>query len=140
MFLHDPTGAEESAFLEKDRAANGYVMNLERVWAWPRGFVPRRRRAARNRRRCADTSEAALRRWAQRVVHDPNSASAEDVDTLGAAGLSDREIFEATVYVALRLAFSTVNDALGARPDTKLVADAPAEVLAAVTYGRVPSG
>jgi hypothetical protein len=55
---------------------------------------------------------------------------------LRAAGLSDREIFEATVYVAFRLAFSTVNDALGARPDQRLVASAPPEVRAAVAYGR----
>ena len=55
------------------------------------------------------------------------------------AGLADREIFEATAYVAFRLAFSTVNDALGAQPDEELVAEAPPEVRAAVTYGRPSS-
>jgi alkylhydroperoxidase/carboxymuconolactone decarboxylase family protein YurZ len=34
----------------------------------------------------------------------------------------DEEIFDATVFVAFRLAFSTVNDALGARPDLQLAA------------------
>src|SRR5882762_1183900 len=34
MFISEPTTAEASAFLEKDRAATGYVMNLERAWAW----------------------------------------------------------------------------------------------------------
>ena len=35
-----------------------------------------------------------------------------------------------------RIAFSTVNDALGARPGPELVASAPAAVRDAVTYGR----
>jgi hypothetical protein len=41
-----------------------------------------------------------------------------------------------TLYVALRIAFSTVNDALGARPDRRLVEAAPAAVHDAVSYGR----
>ena len=40
------------------------------------------------------------------------------------------------MLVALRLAFSTVNDALGARPDAAYRSAAPAAVLAAVTFGR----
>ena len=43
------------------------------------------------------------------------------------------------LFVALRLAFSTVNDALGAAPDRELTERAPAPVRAAVTFGR-PSG
>jgi hypothetical protein len=38
--------------------------------------------------------------------------------------------------VALRQAFSTVNDALGAQPDSELVDRVPAEVRQAVTFGR----
>ena len=72
-------------------------------------------------------------------MQDPNGTSANQLDALRVAGLSEREIFEATVYVAFRVAFSTVNDALGARPDAQLVAAAPPEVRAAVTYGRQPS-
>ena len=53
--------------------------------------------------------------------------------------LDDREIFEATVFIAFRLAFSTVNDALGAAPDAQLAAAVPEIVRAAVTYGRAPS-
>jgi alkylhydroperoxidase family enzyme len=82
--------------------------------------------------------EMALRKWAEQVVRDPNGASAMQVEKMRAAGLSDREIFEATVHVAFRLAFSAVNDALGALPDRELVAAAPPEVRAAVTYGRLP--
>jgi len=40
-----------------------------------------------------------------------------------------------TVFVALRLAFSTINDALGAQPDPQLFESAPAQVAAAVNYG-----
>lgn len=41
-----------------------------------------------------------------------------------------------TVYVALRIALSTVNDALGARPDAEYLTLAPAPVRDAVTFGR----
>jgi uncharacterized peroxidase-related enzyme len=84
----------------------------------------------------ASARESALRQWAEQIVDDPNDVSAEDVENLRAAGLSDREIFEATVHIGFRLAFSTVNDALGALPDHQLVDAAPAEVRAAVSYGR----
>jgi uncharacterized peroxidase-related enzyme len=80
--------------------------------------------------------EAALGEWARQVVRDPNGAAAADVERLRAVGLGDREIFEATAFVALRLAFSTINDALGASPDPQLVARVPDAVRAAVDYGR----
>ena len=80
--------------------------------------------------------ENALATWAGQVVNAPNSVTAEDVDHLRVAGLTDEEIFDATVLVAFRLAFSTVNDALGARPDRQLGAAAPAAVRDAVVYGR----
>jgi hypothetical protein len=38
--------------------------------------------------------------------------------------------------VEFRLAFSTVNDALGARPDRQLAAATPAAVLSRVTFSR----
>jgi len=40
------------------------------------------------------------------------------------------------VFVALRLAFSTVNDALGLLPDAALRTSVPAVVLDAVRLGR----
>jgi hypothetical protein len=55
------------------------------------------------------------------------------------AGLGDREIFEATTFIALRLAFSTVNDALGAAPDRQLSDAAPDPVRTAVAGGRPPA-
>jgi hypothetical protein len=72
-------------------------------------------------------------------VREPNAITAEDVDRLRAVGLTDQEIFDVTVFVAFRLAFSTVNDALGARPDWQLAAAAPATVRDAVDYGRAVS-
>jgi hypothetical protein len=38
--------------------------------------------------------------------------------------------------VALRLAFSTINDSLGAQPDAQLAESLPREVREAVSYGR----
>ena len=76
------------------------------------------------------------RRWARQVSRDPNATSVADVESLRDAGFDDRRIFAITAYVACRLAFSTVNDALGARPDPELAAGLPAEVRDAVTFGR----
>ena len=59
-----------------------------------------------------------------------------DVQELRDAGFDDGQIFAITVFVALRLAFATVNDALGALPDDELLATVPASVRHAVTYGR----
>jgi alkylhydroperoxidase family enzyme len=83
-----------------------------------------------------DESERALATWARAITRDPNATTAADIDALRAAGLDDQQIFAATVFIALRLAFSTVNDALGALPDQALVDGLPPEVRAAVTWGR----
>lgn len=83
--------------------------------------------------------EQALAAWTRRLVDDPNATTAEDVARLRAVGLGDREIFEATTFVAFRLAFSTVNDALGAEPDRQLRDAAPDRVRAAVRFGRPPA-
>lgn len=80
--------------------------------------------------------ERALATWAGLVVRDPNAITAADVEGLRAAGLTDQEVFDVTVFIAFRLAFSTVNDALGALPDRQLAEDAPPAVRAAVGYGR----
>ena len=83
--------------------------------------------------------EKALASWARRVVKDPNATTAADVQALREAGLTDEQIFAVTVFVALRLAFSTINDALGASPDAELVKSLPEAVQASVTYGRPPA-
>jgi uncharacterized peroxidase-related enzyme len=83
-----------------------------------------------------DERRRALAEWARKIVRDPNATTDEDVESLRKAGLEDQTIFEATAFIALRLAFSTVNDALGAAPDLQLVREVPEPIRNAVTYGR----
>jgi SAM-dependent methyltransferase/alkylhydroperoxidase family enzyme len=83
-----------------------------------------------------DPAERALAQWARRVARDPNGTTAADVEALRAAGYDDAQILAVTTFVGLRLAFSTVNDALGAGPDRELVDGVPAPVRDAVTFGR----
>jgi len=83
-----------------------------------------------------DDSEKALASWARKLARDPNSTTPGDVQALRDAGFGDPQIFAVTVYAAARLAFSTVNDALGAVPDDELVRSVPEQVRDAVSYGR----
>jgi uncharacterized peroxidase-related enzyme len=80
--------------------------------------------------------DKALAAWARAVATEPNGTTPADIRALRDAGLDDAQIFAVTVYVALRVAFATVNDALGAHPDGGLVATLPPDVVAAVDYGR----
>ena len=80
-----------------------------------------------------DPAEQALARWARTMTRQPSSTEAKDLQPLRDAGYDDAQIFAITVFVALRLAFAFVNDALGARPDAELFAIAPAAVCDAVT-------
>jgi alkylhydroperoxidase family enzyme len=82
--------------------------------------------------------EAGLVDWVRAVLADPNATTETDVQALRVAGFSEREIFEATTLIGLRIAFSTINDALGLAPDHQLVERAPAAVRDAVTFGRAP--
>jgi uncharacterized peroxidase-related enzyme len=82
--------------------------------------------------------ERALAAWARRVVRDPSGITAEQVDELRTVGYDDAQIFAVTLFVALRIAFSTVNDALGAAPDVELVAMVPSTLRAAISFGRQP--
>lgn len=80
--------------------------------------------------------EQSMAAWARKVAQDPNGTTETDVKALRDAGFNDADIFAITAFVALRVALSTVNDALGARPDAALRTSAPQAVLDAVTYGR----
>ena len=51
-------------------------------------------------------------------------------------GYDDGQVQAITAYVALRLAFATVNDALGAVPDDELTSSVDPRVRDAVTWGR----
>jgi uncharacterized peroxidase-related enzyme len=83
--------------------------------------------------------EQALAAWARKVARDPNATTPADVQALRDAGLDDGQIFAVTAFVAFRLAFATINDALGAQPDTQLAQSLPDEVRTAVSYGRPAS-
>ena len=83
-----------------------------------------------------DPQERALARWARQITHDPNSTTLAEVQALRDVGLDETQIFAITVFVALRIAFATVNDALGARPDRALAENAPDAVRAVVNFGR----
>ena len=80
--------------------------------------------------------EKVMAGWARKVVRDPNGTTPADIQALRDAGLDDGQIFAITAFVALRLAFSTINDSLGAQPDAELAASLPQQVREAVTYGR----
>jgi SAM-dependent methyltransferase/alkylhydroperoxidase family enzyme len=84
-----------------------------------------------------DDDDKALAHWARLVARDPNAIADEDVQALRRAGFDDGQIFAITAFVALRLAFATVNDALGAVPDPELSDAVPEPVRSAVAFGRV---
>jgi uncharacterized peroxidase-related enzyme len=85
-----------------------------------------------------DTRERALTAWARQVARDPSATTASGVETLRDGGFDDRQILALTTFVAARVAFATVNDALGARPDAQLVRRGPAELVQAIDFGRPP--
>jgi uncharacterized peroxidase-related enzyme len=80
--------------------------------------------------------EQAMAAWARKVATDPNATTPADIQALRDAGLDDGQIFAITSFVALRLAFSTINDSLGTQPDAQLALSVPQQVREAVTYGR----
>ena len=80
--------------------------------------------------------EKAMAAWARKVARDPNATAPADIQALRDSGLDDGQIFAITAFVALRLAFSTINDSLGAQPDAQLAQSLPQQVREAVTYGR----
>jgi alkylhydroperoxidase family enzyme len=81
-------------------------------------------------------AEQALARWARKMTRQPSSTEAKDLQPLRDAGYDDAQIFAISVFVALRLAFAFVNDALGAQPDAELLTIVPAAVRDAITFGR----
>jgi uncharacterized peroxidase-related enzyme len=68
-----------------------------------------------------DERGKAIAAWAS-VVAGGHTASAADLDRLREAGFSDDAILGLTHFIALRMAFSTVNLALGARPEEAYLA------------------
>lgn len=85
-----------------------------------------------------DATERPLAEWARALARNPSRTTSEQVEALRQAGFSEADILAATMYIALRVAFSTVNDGLGAPADVQLVARAPEAVREKVTFGRRP--
>ena len=83
-----------------------------------------------------DERDRALAVWARTVAGAANSTTPADLEPLRAAGFDERQIFAITLFVALRQAFSTVNDALGPLPDRQLREAASPPVRDGVSYGR----
>jgi alkylhydroperoxidase family enzyme len=83
--------------------------------------------------------ELALASWARTVATDPNGATPADIQRLRDVGFDEPQILALTLYTALRLALSTTNDALGARPDAALADTLDPRIRAAITWGRQPA-
>lgn len=64
-----------------------------------------------------DPRSTAVAAWTRRVVADPTSVTGTDVDVLLREGFDAAQVLRLTLFIALRVAFSTVNTALGARPE-----------------------
>ena len=157
MFLeHPPTSEPVDVAFATDLQNEGYVMNLTRLWSW-RPDVADTFGDARDvlLAECELTdadvallvaATAAARSdsycslaWGRRLAKHVGPDAAASVVAGGLdGGLSDRAIFEATAHIAFRLAFSTVNDALGAAPDAQVAEAAPDVLREAVTFGRPP--
>lgn len=61
--------------------------------------------------------EVAMMDFAQKVIHNANTVTQQDIDHLRSFGLSDSEVLDVTLVTTLRSLFSKTLDALGAEPD-----------------------
>jgi len=86
-----------------------------------------------------DVRSRVLAEWAREVVGNAVGTQRASVDALRALGFDDSQILAVTLFIALRVAFSLTNNALGAHPDLALVESAPPEVRDSVHYGRPPA-
>ena len=80
--------------------------------------------------------EQAMTSWIRRVMRSATTTTSADIDELRQVGVDDDTIFAMTFYAAMRMAFSTVNNALGAHPDRQFRTTAAPQVIAAIDYGR----
>jgi uncharacterized peroxidase-related enzyme len=79
-----------------------------------------------------DPADLAAMDFAEHIAADPRRSRRDDIERLRAAGLSDVDIFEIVLTVALRRFFAGVLDATGTIPDDLYEALDPA-LRAAVT-------
>lgn len=62
--------------------------------------------------------DVAIMAYAEHIVRDASSVTADEVDQLRRHGLTDAEIFDIAAATAARCFFSKLLDALGAEPDS----------------------
>ncbi len=82
-----------------------------------------------------DAADVATMQFAEKVVADATSITAQDVDHLRANGLSDAEIVDVVFAAAARCFFSKALDALGVQPDA-IYSELDPQLRAALTVGR----
>ena len=68
-----------------------------------------------------DLRSRAVAAWARKVAGAPRSITSADLDDLLQAGFDRAQALRLTMFIALRIAFTTVNGALGARPEQEYV-------------------
>jgi SAM-dependent methyltransferase/alkylhydroperoxidase family enzyme len=85
-----------------------------------------------------DDRSRTLAAWARAVAGDACATGPADVEALRGLGLDDAQVLAVTLFVALRVAFSITNNALGAHPDSALADSVAPQVRDSVQYGRPP--
>ena len=80
--------------------------------------------------------ERALAAWARTVARSPGISTPRDIQRLRDAGFLEPQIVALTIFAGLRTAFSSINGALGSRPDPALMETLDPGVRAAITWGR----
>jgi uncharacterized peroxidase-related enzyme len=83
-----------------------------------------------------DATDVSIMDFAAKVAADATSVTDADVESLRRHGLSDVEIFDVALAAAARCFFSTVLDAVGARPDHQYRDTVEPELQLALTVGR----
>jgi alkylhydroperoxidase family enzyme len=76
--------------------------------------------------------ERALAAWARTIARSPGSSTPQDIQRLSDAGFQEPQIVALTVYAGLSMALSSIDSALGARPDIALAATVDPAVRTAV--------
>src|ERR1700733_6203195 len=127
-FLQEPPASPEvQALYDEDLADGGFVWNVSRLWAHQPDTVHHLFELMSEAFRPSGLS------FRQRGILVTAPA---DIPARRDSGLDDGQIFAIPAFVALRLAFSTINDSLGTQPDAQLAESLPQQVREAVTYGR----
>jgi uncharacterized peroxidase-related enzyme len=82
-----------------------------------------------------DGTDVAVMDFASKIARDASSITADDVQRLRDAGLSDRDIFDVVAAAAARCFFSKTLDGVGALPDAEY-AELDPGLRDALTVGR----